>query len=182
MFSLMYNTGARVSEIAKIRVEDVQLAGSTSSVKLHGKGRKERTVPIWRETASIVRSWIKSEDLTAGRLLFFSRFNGQLRRGAVAERFSLAVDKALRVCPQLRGRNVTCHTVRHTMAMHMLQGGVDIQVISLWLGHESVETTMEYVEADLKMKERALKAVAPAGTKRVLYKASDPTLHFLDSL
>jgi integrase/recombinase XerD len=182
MFSLMYNTGARVSEATQICVDDVQLAGSTSSVKLHGKGRKERTVPIWRETASTVRSWIKNEDLKEGQLLFFNRFKGQLTRGAVAERFSQAVANALQSCPQLRGRHVTCHTVRHTMAMHMLQGGVDIEVISLWLGHESIQTTMIYVEADLKMKEQALKAVAPTGTKRVIYKASDATLHFLDTL
>jgi integrase/recombinase XerD len=182
MFAVLYNTGARVSELTHIRVKDVQIMDGAHCVKLHGKGRKQRTIPLWRETVSIVRSWIKSESLNDEQLLFTNRFQGELTRGSVAERFGLAVAKAQESCPQLRGRHVTCHTVRHTTAMHMLQAGLAIEVLSLWLGHESTETTMEYVEADLKMKERALKAVAPPGTRRPVYKASDATLQFLDSL
>jgi integrase/recombinase XerD len=182
MFSLLYNTGARVSELAKICVEDAELMSTAPSVRLHGKGRKQRTIPLWRETVALLRSWIKAEGLRAGQLLFCNRFNTQLTRSAVAERFALAVTRAREKCTQMRGRHITCHTVRHTTAMHMLQGGIDIAVISLWLGHESIETTMQYVEADLKMKERALKAVAPPGTRRAAYKPSDPLLHFLESL
>jgi len=182
MFSVLYNTGARVSELIKIRMEDVELVSTTPCVKLHGKGRKQRTIPLWRETVALLRSWIKEEGLRAGQLLFCNRFNSQLTRSTVAERFALAVTKASEKCPQMRGRHISCHTVRHTTAMHMLQGGIDIAVISLWLGHESIETTMQYVEADLKMKERALKAVAPPGTRRVAYKPGDPLLHFLESL
>jgi integrase/recombinase XerD len=182
MFSLLYNTGARVSELIQIRVEDVELGATAPCVKLHGKGRKQRTIPLWRETVLLLRSWIKDEGLKTEQLLFCNRFNTQMTRAAVAQRFALAVVKAREKCPQLRGRHITCHTTRHTTAMHMLQGGIDIAVISLWLGHESIETTMQYVEADLKMKERALKAVAPPGTRRAAYKPSDPLLHFLESL
>jgi integrase/recombinase XerD len=182
MFSLLYNTGARVSELIKICVEDVELGSPAPSVKLHGKSRKERTIPLWRETVALLRSWIKGEGLETGQLLFCNRFNTQLTRATVADRFALAVTKAREKYPQMRGRHITCHTVRHSTAMHMLQGGIDIAVISLWLGHNSIETTMQYVEADLKMKERALRAVAPPGTRRVVYKPSDPLLHFLESL
>lgn len=182
MFSLLYNTGARVSELIRICVEDAELMSTAPCVKLHGKGRKQRTIPLWRETVALLRSWIKEEELRAGQLLFCNRFNAQLTRSAVAERFALAVTKAQEKCPQMRGRHLTCHSVRHATAMHMLQGGTDIAVISLWLGHESIETTMQYVEADLKLKERALKAVAAPGTQRLAYKPCDPLLHFLESL
>jgi integrase/recombinase XerD len=182
MFSVLYNTGARVSELLQIHVQDVQLVGGAPCVKLHGKGRKQRTIPLWRETASAVRSWIRSENLKEAQLLFCNRFGNELTRGTIAERFNLAVAKVQEKCPQLQGRHITCHSVRHTTAMHMLQGGLGIEVISLWMGHESTQTTMEYVEADTKMKEQALKTVAPLGTRKVVYTASDATLKFLDSL
>ena len=85
-------------------------------------------------------------------------------------------------CPQLRGRHITSHTFRHATAMHSLQSGVDITVIALLLGHESPVTTHGYVEADLAMKEQALKAVAAPTTRRSRFKPADALLKFLESL
>jgi site-specific recombinase XerD len=93
-----------------------------------------------------------------------------------------AVGKASIECPSLRDRHISPHTVRHATALHLLQSGVDISVITLWLGHESIETTHIYLEADLKTKERALEKLAPAGQTVRRYKAEDEVLAFLASL
>jgi site-specific recombinase XerD len=182
MFALLYNTGARVSELINIRVQDLQLSTNPFSVCLHGKGRKQRTIPLWRKTAARVRDWVKTQALKPEERLFSNRFGDRLTRAAVADRMALAVKNAIERCPQLRGRHITCHTVRHATAMHLLQSGVDITVIALWLGHESPVTTHGYVEADLRMKERALNAVKAPTVRGSRFKAKDDLLRFLESL
>jgi integrase/recombinase XerD len=182
MLALLYNTGARVSEMIGIRVEDVTLA-ATSSVRLHGKGRKQRTVPLWKETATEIRHWLKYANLRPDQPLVPTRMGLPMTRTNVAERLALAISTATKMsCPQLQGRRVSPHSIRHTTAMHLLQAGVDITVIALWLGHESPATTHGYVEADLTMKERALDTIAPPATKRKRYRPSDTVLKFLESL
>jgi site-specific recombinase XerD len=93
-----------------------------------------------------------------------------------------AVRTAMTACPSLSGKHVSPHVIRHTTAMHLLQAGVDITVIALWLGHESIETTHGYMEADLKLKEKALQKLAPAGQAAPRFKADDPLLAFLKTL
>ena len=93
-----------------------------------------------------------------------------------------AVKLASESCPSLRDKKVTPHSVRHTTATHLLQSGVDISVIALWLGHESTETTHIYIEADLATKERALNKLAPAGAEVSRFKAGDAVLAFLATL
>ena len=92
------------------------------------------------------------------------------------------VAKAAAKCPELKRKRVTPHVIRHTTAMHLLQAGVDIAVIALWLGHESIETTHGYVEADLEMKKRALDKLSPATGHLSCYKPDDKLLRFLSSL
>ncbi|WBL64737.1 site-specific integrase [Thauera sp. WB-2] len=181
MLTLLYNSGARVSEMIGIRVADVTLA-TTSSVRLHGKGRKQRTVPLWKETAAEIRRWLAYADLKAEHPLVPTRKGLPMTRTNVAERLALAVSEATERCPQLQGRRISPHTLRHTTAMHLLQAGVDLTVIALWLGHESPVTTHGYVEADLAMKERALATIAPPGAKRQRYRPTDAVLKFLESL
>ena len=181
MFALLYNTGARVSEMIGIRVADVTLA-ATSSVRLHGKGRKQRTVPLWKETAAEVQDWLKYANLGADQPIVPNRSGLPMTRTNVADRLTLAIAAATTQCPQLAGRTISPHSLRHTTAMHLLQAGVDITVIALWLGHESPVTTHGYVEADLAMKERALATIAPPETKRKRYRPSDAILKFLESL
>ena len=181
MFALLYNTGARVSEMIGIRVADVTLA-ATSSVRLHGKGRKQRTVPLWKETATEIRHWLQYADLRVDQSIVPNRSGLPMTRTNVAERLTLAITAATTQCPQLAGRPISPHSIRHTTAMHLLQAGVDITVIALWLGHESPVTTHGYVEADLAMKERALATIAPPETKRKRYRPSDAVLKFLESL
>tara|TARA_R110001606_G_scaffold397226_1_gene573055 strand:+ start:4537 stop:5547 length:1011 start_codon:yes stop_codon:yes gene_type:complete len=181
MLALLYNTGARVSELTGIRVADVTLA-ATASVRLHGKGRKQRTVPLWKETATQIRQWLRYADLRAEQHLIPNRSGLPMTRTNVAERLNRAVSTAETTCPQLTGRRISPHTWRHTTAMHLLQAGVDLTVIALWLGHESPVTTHGYVEADLAMKERALATITPPEIKHTRYRPTDTLLQFLESL
>lgn len=178
LIALLYNTGARVSELIGIRVADVTLE-ATPSVCLHGKGRKQRTVPLWKETAVEIRHWMQYVGLRAEQPLVPSRRGLPMTRSSVADRISLAVTAAIKTCPQLQQRKVSPHTLRHSTAMHLLQAGVDITVIALWLGHESPVTTHGYVEADLAMKEHALATIGPPETKRMRYRPTDALLKFL---
>ena len=154
-----------------------------SVVHLQGKGRKERSVPLWRSTATLVRDW-KRRLANEGdeTFLFPSQRGGKLTRSNVAQRLALAVAAAAERCPQLAGRSVSPHCIRHSTAMHLLQSGVDITVIALWLGHESPVTTHMYIEADLSMKERALRKLQPTVANLARYRASDQLMQFLQSL
>jgi site-specific recombinase XerD len=181
LFALMYNTGARVSEIIAVRRADIALEGARS-VQLLGKGRKQRTVPLWKGTAQHLRDWAAQIDPAAEAFLFPNRGGGPLSRSGVAKRLQEAVGVAGDRCPSLSGKRVSPHTLRHTTALHLLQAGVDITVIALWLGHESPETTHQYVEANLAMKEEALAKVEEVAIPNVRYRASDDLLQFLDSL
>jgi len=181
MFATLYNTGARVSELTGLRVGDVVLDGS-ACVHLHGKGRKNRSVPLWRTTTTQVRHWLPRIDSRPDRPLFPSATGGRLTRPAVTARLRLAVQRAAAQCPSLMKRRVSPHCIRHSTAMHMLQSGVDITVIALWLGHENPATTHLYVEADLAMKERALQAVQSPRIKQTRYRPTDRLLAFLQRL
>lgn len=181
MLTVLYNTGARVSELIGIRVADITLA-TTVSVRLHGKGRKQRTVPLWKETGKEIRQWLKYADLRNEQPLIPNRSGLPMTRTNVADRLKLAISTATKMCPQLAGRKISPHTWRHTTAMHLLQAGVDLTVIALWLGHESTVTTHSYVEADMAMKERALAAITSPTAQDKRYRPSDTLLQFLESL
>ncbi|MGH8348889.1 MAG: tyrosine-type recombinase/integrase [Pseudomonas sp.] len=129
-----------------------------------------------------MRHWLQYVGLREEQPLVPSRRGLPMTRSSVSERIALAVTGAIKACPQLQRRKVSPHTLRHSTAMHLLQAGVDITVIALWLGHESPVTTHGYVEADLAMKERALATIGPPETKRMRYRPTDALLKFLESL
>lgn len=182
MFTMLYNTGARVSEIIELRVSNVVLDVSPMA-HLHGKGRKRRSTPLWKPTAAAIRPWVR-QLTSAGPTdyLFPSRSGRRLSRSAVTQRLGLAVEHATREHPQLVGRGISPHTIRHTTAMHLLQAGVDITVIALWLGHESPSTTHIYLEADLAMKEQALARLQPIDASPARYRPTDQLMAFLQGL
>jgi site-specific recombinase XerD len=181
MFMTLYNTGARVSEIIRLQVGDVCLE-SMASVLIHGKGRKQRAVPLWSSTKRHLKRWLLQLKSDSHEPFFPSRGGRPLSRSGVEYRLRLAVKKAAEQFPSLEKRKISPHTFRHTTAMHLLQSGVDITVIALWLGHESPATTHMYIEADLTMKEKALKKLQDPLLKSVRYQASDSILSFLESL
>jgi integrase/recombinase XerD len=180
----MYNTGARVSEIIGIRKQDLDITRQ-HSVHLHGKGRKERIVPLWKKTTAALRKWIEgSGQFATSNYVFTNRYGECLSRSGVRQRLQCAVRTAVQVCPSLKSRTVSPHSIRHATALHLLQSGVDLSVIALWLGHEKIETTHQYMEANLVMKKMALDslpAIDPHLTKNVR-KPSEKILAFLEGL
>lgn len=181
LFTLMYNTGARVSEAVGLRLTDVRL-GPSSAVQIHGKGRKERCVPLWKTTAALLTSWVTEVGPDPRASLFPNRFGHPLSRSGVEDRLDRAVAVAAAGCPSLAGKAVSPHTLRHTTAMHLLQAEVDVTLIALWLGHESPETTHQYVEADLEMKRRVLARLDEPTVKTGRPRRAEPLLDFLDRL
>jgi site-specific recombinase XerD len=177
----MYNTGARVSEMTGLRREQVRF-GASSYVELHGKGRKERTVPLWPHTAQVLEAWFQERTGSGATMAFPNARGQQMARDGVEYLLRQAVRKAATTCSLLQNKRVCPHMVRHTTAMHLLQAGVDITVIALWLGHESIETTHCYVEADLATKQRALDKVAPIPGGLTRFRPDDQLLAFLAAL
>jgi integrase/recombinase XerD len=181
LFATLYNTGARVSEIIGVRRRDLSLNGSPF-IQLHGKGRKDRSVPLWRTTSTALQQWLTTLAASPDQPVFPNRAGSTMSRSGVEDRLDRAVRAATEKCPTLRDRRVSPHTVRHATAMHLLQAGVDLTVIALWLGHESPTTTHLYVEADLRMKQQALEKVQPAHVGAVRYRPTDKLLAFLEGL
>ena len=182
LLTTLYNTGARVSEVLGLTARDLILEG-TAAVHIHGKGRKQRSVPLWKSTASLLRSWKRRlNTLGAHDYLFPNRGGTAMTRSNAAQRLSLAVDQAARDHPRLNTHTVSPHSIRHATALHLLQSGVDITVIALWLGHENPSTTHMYIEADLSMKERALQRLQPLSAKASRYRPPDQLMQFLATL
>jgi site-specific recombinase XerD len=182
LLAMLYNTGARVSEIIGVRVADVVLDGA-ACVHLQGKGRKERAVPLWKTTVQEIRAWLRLNPIMRGEAPLLPNRAGQsMTRRNVTQRLELAVGRATAQQPALASKRVSPHVVRHTTAMHLLQSGVPFNVIALWLGHESANTTHRYVEADLAMKQKALARLEAPDTKLRRFHASDALLRFLQTL
>jgi len=183
LLTMLYNTGARVSEIIGVKVSDVVLDESPC-VHLRGKGRKQRSTPLWKSTVQEIRAWLgRNPTFGADTALLPNREGHAMTRFNVTQRLNIAVARAAKVHSSLLNRSISPHSIRHTTAMHLLQSGVDFSVIALWLGHESTNTTHRYVEADLTMKDKALARLQEPDTKMGRYHPSDDALiQFLQSL
>ena len=182
LLAMLYNTGARVSEIIEVRVADVVL-DAAPCVHLHGKGRKQRSIPLWKTTVREIRRWLQANDSPRGEAtLLPNRKGNPMTRVNVEQRLAIAVARATNEHRSLANRRISPHTIRHTTAMHLLQSGVPFSDIALWLGHESVNTTHRYVEANLEMKEKALARLDEPKTKMRRYRPADQLLKFLQQL
>ena len=147
-----------------------------------GKGRKERCTPLAKPTVSVLKAWLREPQKGNRQLLFPNARGERLTVHGVQYMLSKHCTAASKVCPSLKQKRVTVHVLRHTVAMDLLQEGVDRAVIALWLGHESVETTQMYVEATLAMKEKALAKTTPPNGKPSRYRPGDQLLQFLNGL
>jgi site-specific recombinase XerD len=174
-------TGLRLSELTGLRRSDMSL-GIGAHIRVIGKGRKERCTPLPKQTVAVLRAWLR-EPARAGTEIVFPNTRGS-RLSADGVQYILGKHTAIarKVCPSLQQKRVTPHVLRHTMAMELLQAGVDRALIALWLGHESVETTQIYLDANLALKEEALaKAIPPSG-RPGRYRPDDQLLAFLKAL
>jgi site-specific recombinase XerD len=174
-------TGLRLSEMTGLRREDLIL-GTGAHVRVTGKGRKERCTPIAKSTLAVLKAWLQEPQRGPDDVLFPSARGERLSVHGVQYMLNKHREAASRACPSLLQKRVTVHCLRHTMAMDLLQAGVDRSVIALWLGHESVETTQIYLEATLAMKEQALAKASPLCAKPGCYRPKDRLLSFLNGL
>jgi len=164
MFSLMFNTGARVQEILGLQVRDVRLE-PPYQVRLLGKGNKVRLCPIWPRTAKLLRDLIQSQhgtvDNPADQPVFLNRQGSALTRFGVRYLLRKYAAAGAKQAPTLAEKRIHPHSLRHTTAIHLLKAGVDFATISQWLGHASLNTTMRYARADIDLKREALAQVFP---------------------
>jgi integrase/recombinase XerD len=181
LFALLYETGARVSEILALNQHDVHWSEG-AWLCLHGKGRKERQVPLLKPVARQLKVWLRAQPAAPAAPLFTNTRGQRLTRFGVYHRLQLALQQARQSCPALQGRSISPHTFRHTCAMHLLQGGTALPGIALFLGHASTSTTHLYVEADLKMKRKTLEKLPLMDLRPGTFKPTDPVLAFLQSL
>ena len=174
-------TGLRLSEMTGLKQGDI-ISGVGSHLRVIGKGRKERCVPLAKSTRTVLKAWLREPQRGDDGVLFPSARGKRFSVHGVQYLLNKHRMTASKVCPSLKQKRVTVHRLRHTMAMDLLQAGADRSVIALWLGHESVETTQIYLEATLAMKERALARMTPPQGKPGRYRPGDQLLSFLNSL
>jgi len=175
-------TGLRLSEITSIRRQDVSL-GKGAHIRCEGKGRKERCTPLAKSTVIVLTAWIREQGEDDGTRILFPNLRGDgLSADAVQHLVRKYAVMAQTTCPSLAHKRVSPHVLRHTTAMELLQSGVDRTLIALWLGHESVETTQIYLDADLAIKEEILAKTTPINAKGGRYRPDDNLLAFLKGL
>lgn len=175
------HTGLRVSELTGLTLQDIHLS-TGPHLRCHGKGRKDRCTPLTTSTVKVLNVWLRERGGERGDPLFPTHRGTPLSRDAVERLVAKHTRTAAATCPSPAGKHVTPHTLRHSTAMALLQAGVDISVIALWLGHESTETTQIYLHSDMSIKERALARSAPSGSPPGRYTAPDTLLAFLETL
>jgi integrase/recombinase XerD len=181
----MYNTGARVQEVADLRFSWLTL-DAPAKVELLGKGRKRRTCPLWDSTATHLRRLIECRRMLSGQdnFIFVNRGGHPLSRSGIADIVRRYVARAATKLPSLENVHVTPHTLRHTTAMHLLQSGVEVNVIRSWLGHVSIATTNRYIEIDLDMKAKAMKTCEIQGSTKLqpTWKGNQEIIGWLETL
>lgn len=148
----LYNTGARASEAAGLKIGDLDLIAPVAT--LHGKGRKVRQCPLWKVTATALQRLVGKG--AASQAVFVNRSGQPLTRYGIHTLVRRHAHQAALTAPALKTKRVSPHTIRHATAMGLLRSGVDINTIRIWLGHVSLQTTHIYAESDLKMKAEAL--------------------------
>jgi integrase/recombinase XerD len=171
----------RVTELVTLRIGDVSL-GTGAHCRVTGKGRKKRTATLTRETVGVLRQWLKERRGDPEEPLFPTRQGRPLTRSGVGQLLAKHAATAAIDCASLKTKDVSPHTLRHTNAMLLRAGEVDIATIALWLGHESIKTTRIYQHADPALKEQAIARIAPLGTKPGRYRPADTLLAFLEGL
>ena len=174
-------TGLRASELIGLRCEDVNL-GSGAHVRCTGKGRKTRCTPLRKDAVAALRGWMRERKGQPAEVLFPNARGLPLSHDGLDYLLSKHVAAARTKCSSLGKKRVTPHVLRHSLAMDLLQHGVDRSLIALWLGHESMETTQVYLHANLELKEQALAMTEPFNGRPARYRPSDRLLAFLQSL
>ena len=169
--------GLRVSELTGLRLDEV--APQSASIRVRGKGRRERALPLWKPTAAALRAWLAVRGSVAAPELFVNARGEPLSRWGVAYVLRRHTETAKQKCVTLQGKRVAPHVLRHTCAMIVLQATHDIRKVSLWLGHSNLTTTEVYVRADPTEKLEAIEAVVPPSLRKGKFRPPDKLLALL---
>lgn len=182
LLSFLYNTGARIQEALDLCPQAIRF-DSPTSVRLYGKGRKERISPLWPETVALLRSLLERMPRPENAPLFINRYGNPLSASGVRYKLADYVKAAAKEVPTLAQKHVSPHSFRHATAVHLVAAGVDVTVIRSWLGHVSLETTNHYAQANLETKRRALERVeGPKTGSPPPWRRSQSVLDWLDAL
>jgi len=180
---LLYNTGARVSEIVGLKVTDLRLK-ATAQIKLLGKGNKYRSCPLWGETVEAIEAYLRQRTPKhpAATQLFLNANDAAITRFGIRHIIGKYATAAKGHCSSIAAKTVTPHTIRHTTAMHLLRSGNDVNMVSYWLGHADINTTHIYVEIDMEMKRHMLQKAGAPNVKEPLPWQKPNVLQWLNSL
>jgi len=180
---LLYNTGARVSEIVELKVADLRLDG-IPQVKLLGKGQKYRSCPLWPETVEALHDCLKQRTAKdpAFQQLFLNANGSPITRFGVRHIIGKYATLAKGQCPSIAAKPISPHTIRHTTAMHLLRAGNDVNMVSYWLGHADINTTHIYLEIDMEMKQSMIQKAGAPVVKKPLPWQKPNVLHWLNAL
>jgi integrase/recombinase XerD len=177
MLHLAFAAGMRVSELIGLRLD--QIDRPLSTVHIIGKGRRERILPLWKETIAAVKAWLKARPASGAHELFLNARAQAMTRSGFEYILAKHVATAARATPSIASKNVSPHVLRHTCAMHTLQATRDVRKVSLWLGHASLQSTEVYLRADPTEKLEALAAMAPPMLKPGHFRTPDKLLAML---
>lgn len=180
MLHVSFAAGLRVSELIGLRSDDLQ-TNPNASIHIRGKGRRERVLPLWKETARALRAWCAIRGEAPAPELFLNARRGPLTRSGFEYILTKHVKAAAASCPSISSKRVSPHTLRHTCAMHTLQATRDVRKVALWLGHASVKSTEIYLRADLTKKLSALEAGSAPSLRPGRFQPPDKLLAMLRS-
>jgi len=182
LIAFLFNTGARIQEALDLCPQAIRFE-TPGSVKLFGKGRKERICPLWPETADLLAALLRRQPRAPDQPIFVNRYGDRLGASGVRGKLAQYVAAAAKTVPTIAHKRISPHTFRHSTAVHLIASGVDITVIRAWLGHAELETTAHYAQANLQTKREALARLSPpVGSGRVRWKRDASVLAWLDSL
>ncbi len=175
-----YNTGARVHEIAQARMSHI-IQGPSPCIRILGKGKKERSVPLWEGTLKVIDRYVRHhrarpKDPVESSYLFLGSGGKRLTRFHVGRIITKYIKKASEKCPGMKKKHLCAHSMRHTTAVHLLQGGAEMNVIKAWLGHSSIESVQVYLDLDLRKKKEVLEhLISPELTRLCVHRRQNPS-------
>jgi integrase/recombinase XerD len=181
LLHLCYAGGLRVSELIGLRIDDLTLQPH-ASVLVHGKGRRERCLPLWKTTTMALRAWLAVRGTARVQELFLNARGAAFTRSGIEYILRKHVQTAKQRCPSLATKRVFPHLLRHTCALTVLQATKDLRKVSLWLGHAHMQTTEMYTRADPSVKLEALESMMPPKLRSGRFKATDTLIASLNRL